>query len=56
MKNSELYHLAQVAVINSPSIAPESKIKIVRLLLEDEDLELYQEKQKEKQEQATAEN
>ena len=30
MKKSELYHLAQIAVVNSPCIAPETKIYILR--------------------------
>ena len=44
MKNSELYHLAQIAVVQSTSIAPENKIKIVKLLLENESLEQFREK------------
>ncbi len=48
MKKSELYHLAQIAVINSPSITPESKIEVLRVLLDDECLELYREEQEEK--------
>ena len=47
MKKSEIYHLAQIAVINSPSIAPESKIEVMRTLLEDEGLALFVEKQRE---------
>ena len=41
MKKSEIYHLAQIAVINSPSISPESKIEVMRILLEDENLALF---------------
>ena len=41
MKKSEAYHLAQIAVINSPSIAPENKIKVMKILLEDENLALF---------------
>jgi hypothetical protein len=41
MKKSEIYHLAQIAVINSPSISPESKIEVMRILLEDESLALF---------------
>ena len=45
MKKSEAYNLAQVAVVLSPSIAPEKKLKILRVLMEAEDLELYCEEQ-----------
>lgn len=41
MKKSEIYHLAQIAVITSPSIAPESKIEVMRVLLDEEHLALY---------------
>ena len=47
MKKSELYHLAQIAVINSPSIAPETKIEVLRELLDAESLELYREEREE---------
>lgn len=43
MKKSEIYHLAQIAVINSPCITPESKLEILHVLMMDEDLELYHE-------------
>lgn len=49
MKKSEIYHLAQIAVINSPSITPEGKIEVMRTLLEDESLALYIEEQKAKE-------
>ena len=52
MKKSEAYHLAQVAVLLSSSIAPENKIEILKLLMDDESLALYTEKQKEKAVQA----
>jgi hypothetical protein len=41
MKKSESYHMAQVAVVLSPSIAPEKKLEILRVLMDAEDLELY---------------
>ena len=44
MKKSELYHLAMVAIVQSPNISPENRVEIVKLLLENEDLELYREK------------
>lgn len=47
MKKSELYYMAQIAVINAACIAPERKLKILRELFEREDVELYCEKLKE---------
>ena len=47
MKKSELYHIAMMAVMQSPSISPESKIEVLKVLIDDESLELYREKQKE---------
>lgn len=41
MKKIELYHLAQIAVINTPCIAPETKIEIIRMLIADENLARY---------------
>jgi len=41
MKKSEMYHLSQIAVVQSPNIAPENKISILRQLFEDEALALY---------------
>ena len=48
MKKSELYHLAQIAVVQSPNISPENKMAILKLLFEDESLELYRESKEEK--------
>ncbi len=50
MKKSEIYHLAQIAVINSPSIAPETKLEVLNVLLHDEDLEKFCEEQEAKKE------
>lgn len=50
MKKSEAYHLAQIAVIATPTISVESKIEVMRVLLEQEDLELYREKRVEENE------
>lgn len=47
MKKSEIYHLAQIAVITAQTIAPESKIEIMRVLIEKENLELFCEGQEE---------
>ena len=41
MKKSELYHLAQIAVITTPCIAPENKLEILKTLMNDEDVEKY---------------
>lgn len=41
MKKSEIYKLAQIAVISTATIAPETKIEILRELLERESLELF---------------
>ena len=38
---SEQYHLAQIAVINSPCIAPERKLETLRILMADEDAAKY---------------
>lgn len=47
MKKSEFYRSAQIAVINSRNLPVETKIEVLRILFEDEDLALYQEKQEE---------
>lgn len=47
MKKSEIYHLAQIAVINSPSITPESKIEVLRELIDKEELALFCESREE---------
>ena len=44
MKKSEIYHLAQIAVINSQCIAPETKIEVLRELMKKEEVEIYCEK------------
>ena len=43
MKKSTAYNLAQIAVMMSPNIAPENKLEILRVLMEDESLALYME-------------
>lgn len=47
MKKSEAYHLAQVAVSLSPCITPENKLKVLRVLMEDEDIAIFTEKKME---------
>ena len=39
MKKSEAYQLAQIAVINSPMIAPETKLEVLKPLICQEELE-----------------
>ena len=46
MLKSEIYHLAQIAVITSPCITPETKLEVLGELMEKEDLEIFCEKQK----------
>ena len=41
MKKSALYHLAQIAVVNSPSISAENKLEILKELFSKEDTELF---------------
>ena len=41
MKKSEAYHLAQIAVVNSPNISPEGKIDILAILIDDERIAVY---------------
>ena len=48
MKKSEAYNLAQIAVIKSQCISPENKVEILRVLIEDEDLAKFTEKQQAK--------
>lgn len=44
MKKSEIYHLAQIAVITTPCIAPETKLEVLRELMDKENLEIFCEK------------
>lgn len=36
MKNSEIYHLAQIAVLASACISPENKLEVLKTLIADE--------------------
>ena len=45
MKESEIYQMAQIAVISSNCIAPENKLKILSVLIDDERLALFKEAQ-----------
>ena len=44
MKKSEIYHLAQTAVLVSSCISPENKLEILSVLLADEEFAKYMEK------------
>lgn len=46
MKKSEAYHLTQIAVVQSPNISPENKLEILKILVAQESLELFCEKEK----------
>ena len=48
MKKSEIYHLAQIAVVLSPAITPETKIEVLRELWNREELETFCEEQEAK--------
>lgn len=48
MKKSELYHLAQMAVVTSTGIAPEHKLDIIHILTDDEKLAKFTEEQETK--------
>lgn len=48
MKKSEMYYLAQITIINSPCVAPERKLEILRVLMSDEDSAQYWEEQEAK--------
>ena len=50
MKKSELYHLAQIAVITTTTISVESKIEVMKVLIDQESLALFCEEQEEKNE------
>lgn len=47
MKRSEAYHLAQIAVVQSPTISPENKLEILKLLNHQEYFEKFCEEQEE---------
>ena len=53
MDKSEIYYMAQIAVLNSQLIAPEKKLEMLRVLMGDETAAKYWE---ELQEKKTLEN
>ena len=50
MKKSEIYHLAQYAVLSDSAIANYQKLQILRELMDKEDVALYCEKQEKENE------
>lgn len=54
MKKSEMYKLAQCAVINSNSILTDDKLEILRELMGKEDVALYTERKEEEERVAQA--
>lgn len=55
MKKSEMYRMAQGAVVTNTYLTIEHKLEILRELMDKEDFELFIEKEKEKKEQAVQE-
>lgn len=49
MKKSELYHLAQIAVLNAATIAPENKLEVLYELMGQESINKAVEKTLEKE-------
>lgn len=49
MKKSEIYRLAQVAVLTNDSFRVQDKLAILRELIDKEDVALFTEKQEEKE-------
>ena len=47
MKRSEAYHLAQIAVVQTPSISPERKLEILKILSCQEHFEQFCEEKEE---------
>lgn len=52
MKQSEAFYLAQIAVVTSPTIAPENKLEVLKILIENENFARYCEEQETKNEVA----
>jgi hypothetical protein len=44
MKQSEALNLAQIAVVTSPTIAPEKKLEVLKILMDSESFARYCEK------------
>ena len=50
MKNSEAYHLAQIAVVTSPAISPEGKLEVLKVLFDAETFAKFCEEREAKKE------
>ena len=50
MKRSEIFYLAQIAVVQTPSISPEKKLEILKILSSQEYYERFCEEKEEKSE------
>ena len=46
MKQSEAFNLAQIAIVTTPTIAPEKKLAALKILMDSESFALYCEEQK----------
>ena len=46
MKQSEAFNLAQIAVVNTPLISPERKLKVLKILMDSESFARYCEEMK----------
>lgn len=53
MKKSEMYKHAQVAILSCYQLRESEKLDILRLLMDNEDIALYCEKQEEKEAKVT---
>lgn len=47
MKQKDAFYLAQIAVITSPTISPERKLEILRILMDNESFARFCEEQEE---------
>ena len=52
MKKSEQYRLTQIAIIKNSYLSAEEKIEILKTLISDEEIELYKEREADKQSKA----
>lgn len=56
MKKSEMYKYAQCAVVDVPNLTTLTKLEILRVLMEQEDVALYVEEQEAKKQKAEKES
>lgn len=55
MKKSEIYNLAQIAVMTNTAFHSTQKLEILRVLMKDEDIEKYREEREEKEREVDTE-